>query len=476
MSEQDTGTALHRDAIGVAHIVFFVVAAAAPLAVVVGVTPFAFSAGNGAGLPLTFLLVGAMYVLFSVGFVAMSGRMRRAISFYPYISAGLGRAAGVGSALISIVSYVAVELMATALFGIFASGNAEQYLGIDSPWWAWSTLVALAVLPCGVRHVEFSGRVLGALLFAEVTILAILGLAILLAGGGPDGVVLRPFGAQALVSGNLSVGLVFVVSAFIGFEATCIFGEEAREPRKTIPLATYLAVIVIAGFYSFSTWVVALDYGAGRIAAAAGADPTHLYQASIERHLGKAVGVALQALMLTSTFACVLSFHNTVNRYLYVVSRERILPAWLARTHPRFRSPYVAGLVQSAGFIVAVLALGLGGAAPDSVVGLASAFSSVGILVIQILVSLAVVFYFRRNPQEVGAWRGLVAPALSAVTLSVCLYLMTSNLALLSGSDSAWVQAYPFLVGAIGLSGVLIAAWLRANKPHFYQQLGCLDV
>ena len=94
-----TEAKLRPDAIGVWHIVFFVMAAAAPLAVVVGVTPYAFAFGNGTGVPMTFILVGLMYVLFSVGFTAMSAHIGAAVSFYPYISAGLGKPLGVGGAL-----------------------------------------------------------------------------------------------------------------------------------------------------------------------------------------------------------------------------------------------------------------------------------------------------------------------------------------------------------------------------------------
>lgn len=49
---------LRKNALGTPHIVFFVIAAAAPLTAVVGVTPSAFQLGNGPGVPVTFLLVG----------------------------------------------------------------------------------------------------------------------------------------------------------------------------------------------------------------------------------------------------------------------------------------------------------------------------------------------------------------------------------------------------------------------------------
>lgn len=81
------GTDLRRNAIGVSHIVFFVVAAAAPLTAVVGASPAAFAFGNGPGVPATYLLVGVLYLLFSVGFTAMSRFIGSAGGFYPYIAA-----------------------------------------------------------------------------------------------------------------------------------------------------------------------------------------------------------------------------------------------------------------------------------------------------------------------------------------------------------------------------------------------------
>jgi amino acid transporter len=467
-----TSGALRRNALGVAHIVFFVVAAAAPLAVVVGVTPYAFSAGNGTGVPLTFLIVGAMYLLFSVGFIAMGGHIGRAVSFYPYIARGLGRQLGVGGALISIVSYFAVEMMALSLFGIFASSIAGQASGTATPWWSWAVALNAIVYLCGIRNVEFSGRMLGALMIGEVLILSALGVSILGHHGGPEGITLAPFGPAALFSGNLSLALVFIVSAFIGFEATSIFGEEARNPERSIPAATYIAVVLIALFYAFSTWVIALDYGPANVARAADADPTHLYQLSMERHLGSLAGAVLQLLMLTSTFACVLSFHNTINRYVFVVARERVLHNWLARTHAEHDSPQAAGLAQAAIVMVLALAFPLAGLAPELAVGLCSAFAAIGILVIQLLVSIAVIAFFWTDNRQVSAWRRCVAPAVSTVALSTCLYLMSANLATVSGSESPIVKAYPAFIAAVGIVGILIARRMKAAHPEAYGNIG----
>lgn len=463
---------LRRDAIGVWHIVFFVMAAAAPLAVVVGVTPYAFAFGNGTGVPLTFILVGLMYVLFSVGFTAMSAHIGGAVSFYPYLSAGLGKPVGVGGAFASIATYISVELMATALFGIFANAFLLQWLGIDVSWWICCLVLHVAVFATGRRTIELSGKVLGVLMIAEVAILTLLGVAVLLSGGGPEGISLAPFGPASVNSGNLGVSLVFIVSAFIGFEATAIFGEEARNPRQTIPRATFLAVTLIAVFYAFSTWIIALAYGPSKIVEAATNDFTGLFQVQIEGHLGALFGVMLQILMITSLFACVLSFHNTVNRYFFVVSREGLLHRSLSGTHAAHQSPHVAGLVQTALIAVILVVLGLAAFDPVQIVGWASGFTAIGILMIQILVSLSVVTYFNQDNRGVSTWRRAIAPGISVVTLSACLYLLVTNIEYVSGTDSPVVKSFPLVVAALMVLGILLGRWLRSNRPGVYENLG----
>lgn len=463
---------LRRGAVGVWHIVFFVMAAAAPLAVVVGVTPYAFAFGNGTGVPLTFVLVGMMYVLFSIGFTTMSAQIGGAVSFYPYIAAGLGKPIGVGGALASIATYLSVELMATALFGVFANAFLVEWTGLDVPWWFCCIVLHSVVFATGRRAIEFSGRILGILMIAEVAILTLLGLAVLVHGGGPEGITVAPFGPAAVTSGNLGVALVFVVSAFIGFEATAIFGEEAREPRKTIPRATFLAVSLIAAFYAFSSWIIALAYGPASIVAAANADFTGLYQVQIVGHLGAAFGVMLQILMITSLFACVLSFHNTVNRYFYVVGREGLLHRSLADTHDEHQSPHVAGLIQAIAVSVLLAVLGWAQLDPVMIVGWASGFTSVGILMIQILVSLSVMVYFSKDDRGTSLWRRAIAPGLSAIALSVCLYLMVSNIAYVAGTESPIVKGFPLIVAGLLLLGVVFANWLKTNRPDTYENLG----
>lgn len=464
---------LRRDALGVPQIVFFVIAAAAPLTAVVGVTPAAFMLGNGPGVPGTFLLVGVLYLLFSAGFTAMSGFVGNAGGFYSYIVAGLGPAVGVAGALIALVTYTAVDVAVYGLFGFFVNNMVISAGGPAIAWWVYVFGLSIAVYVCGVRSIEFSGRLLGYCMLAEITILLLLGLAVLATADQARPIAFAPFGVQAIVTPGLGLALVFVVSAFIGFEATAIFGEEAREPKRTIPRATYIAVTVIAVFYAFTTWTISLYYGPDHIHDQAATHTATLYLDAVKALLGRPAGIVMDLLLVASLFACALSFHNTINRYLFAVGREGLMWRRLCVTHPQHQSPQLAGAVQtvSALGIVAIFALA-GSDAYTVVFAWMGTLGALGILALQILVSLAVVAFFWRDSRGISLWRRLLAPVLSALGLGVSLALMSSHLEAVSGSNSRFVQSFPEILLAIGLAGIALAAWVKVRRPDIYAALG----
>ncbi|MGX5775907.1 APC family permease [Methylorubrum zatmanii] len=473
MKSKTEHSQLRREAIGVAHIVFFVVAAAAPLTAVVGVSPAAFASGNGPGVPATYLLVGLLYLVFSVGFTAMNRFISGAGGFYSYISNGLGRSVGVGGAFIALITYNAIDIAVYGLFGFFTNDIVKTSVGPDIPWLFCSLMLGVTVYFCGMRNIEFSGKLLGLCMVAEIAILLLLGLAILLSGGGPQGVDIASFGPQSVFAPGLGVALVFVVASFIGFEATAIFGEEAKDPKRAIPRATYIAVVVIAVFYAFVTWTICLHYGPSRITEVASTQTATMYLAAVQVRLGSTAGLIMKVLLLTSLFACALSFHNTINRYFYALGREGVIWSSFARTHKAHQSPCVAGLVQSVLALGATSLFAFAGQDPYAVVfSWMGTLASIGILILQILVALAVIVFFARDSRRLGLWHRVVAPALGVVGLGLCLYLMIANLALVSGSESLVVDSFPVVIVLVGCLGFVFANWLRSARPAVYENLG----
>jgi amino acid transporter len=465
---------LRKDALGVSQIVFFVIAAAAPLTAVVGVTPAAFMLGNGPGVPLTFLLVGALYLLFSAGFTAMSSFSGNAGGFYSYICVGLGPTFGVAGGAIALATYATLEIGLCGLFGFFANETVTSHGGPSIPWWIYAIGLLAVVYGCGRRSIEFSGSVLAWCLIAELAILLLLGGAVLALtmAGSAEPVLLAPFGPAALTPG-IGMALVFVVTAFIGFEATAIFGEEARDRGRTIPRATYIAVVLIAVFYAFATWTIVLYYGADRIQEQAEQRTATLYLNAVNSLLGRPAGYVMEGLLLASLFACCLSFHNTLNRYLFAAGREGLMWRGLGRTHPDYHSPLFAGGAQTVIVLGAVGLFALAGANPYAVVfSWMGAFSALGILLLQLLVSVAVIVFFWRENRGVSLWRRLIAPGLSAIGLAACFVLMAANLDLVSGSSSRIVQNFPWILLFVGVLGASFALWVKERRPGVYAGLG----
>jgi amino acid transporter len=464
---------LSKDAVGLPQIVFFVVAAAAPLTAMVGATPAAFSLGNGVGVPGAFVLAGVMYLIFSIGYAAMSRHISNAGAFYAYIANGLGRPLGVGGAFIAIVAYNAVQIAIYSMFGFFLNDAIHQHYGIDIPWWAFALTCIAVVHFCGARHIEFSGRLLGILMICEITIVMLLDLAIVAKGGGPGGFSARPFSPAAVFTPGLGTALVFVLGSYMGFEATAIFSEEARDPKRTIPRATYLAVLLIMAFYAFSSWAIVEAWGEGQIVAQANKDPANLWFAVSEHLLGKVVTDAMNVLLVTSLFAAILSFHNTITRYFYAMGREGVLWRKLGHTSPVYHCPDVAGKVQTLIALVAIAGSALLHLDPFAIVfSWMSALATIGIIAVQILVAGSVIAFFARDHRDADIVHRMIAPLISVIALGACLVLVIRNLSVLSGSDSRVVALFPYLVLAIGASGVWAALRLRRRNPGRYRDLG----
>ena len=103
-----------------------------------------------------------------------------------------------------------------------------------------------------MRGIDFSSKVLGVSLVLETSILVIFDVAVLF----KHGYDFSAFSADAITSGSLSIGLLLAATGFLGFEATSLFSEEAKNPLKTIPRATYVAITLIGLLLGVTTWAV----------------------------------------------------------------------------------------------------------------------------------------------------------------------------------------------------------------------------
>jgi len=452
-----------RGHLGSGSIVFMVVAAAAPLSIIAGVVPIGVLVGNVAGFPAMYVVAAVVLFFFAVGYTAMARHVPNAGAFYSYIGTGLGRGAGLGAALIALLSYVALQCGVYGYLG-FQTGNlVTRYGGPELPWWLWAGCLLLLTGFLGFRRIELSSKVLAVLLVAEIVIVLVLDAAILVQGGGDEGLSSALVNPDDILSGAPGIGLMFAISGFIGFEATAIFRDEARDPDRTVPRATYAALLLITVLYTVSSWAFVSAWGDSGVVEATAADPGGIVVATAETFVGTAAADVMQVLFVTSLFAAILAFHNVLSRYLFSLANTGVLPVALGRSHPRHASPHVASLVTTAIGAVLITVFAIAGLDPVlEIFTWLPGLATVGIVVLMLLTCLAVIVFFRRTRLDRRPWPTLVAPSLGLLGLALVLILLVDNLPLLMGGSTV------LGVGAgVLLAVAFVAGWgLAAARPQ----------
>ena len=464
--------ALARDRLGVPAVLFFVLAGVAPLTVAAGVIPTAYATTGLTGIPAAFIVIALILALFATAYVTMSRHITNAGAFYTFIARGLGRVPGVAAALVALLAYTFLQVGLYGAFGPNAEAEAAAHLHLHAPWWVWALAAWFLVTMLGLARVDITGRVLGVLLTAEIiAILAetISGLAHP-AGGTLSFATLSPGALTSAGFGTSGVLAVVAILGYIGFEQAPVLAEEARSPRRTIPVATYLALGAICVVYAGAAWAMAAHAGQNHVVAAAGAQGPGLLFGLGSSGLSQAA----QLLFLTSLFAAALAFHNCVWRYIYALGREGVLPAALGRTGAN-SIPKAASLTQSLTGLAVIVIYAAGGWAPMTDLffwlGTTGGF---GILILLTVTSVAVIAFFRRDPRGETAWRRLIAPALAAVLLAGTVVLAMLHygtlLGVAPGSPAAWVLPASYAVVAV--IGLCWGAILRARRPQIYETIG----
>ncbi|MFI6787489.1 APC family permease [Nonomuraea sp. NPDC050383] len=466
--------ALAADRLGAPSVVYFVLSAAAPLTVVAGVVTTAYAVTGITGLPVAFLAVGAVLAVFAVGYVAMARHMANAGAFYTYISRGLGRPAGIAAAWVALIAYNALQVGLYGAFGAAATPLVERWTGVSPPWWVLSLVAWALVAVLGVMRIDINGRLLAVLLTAEIAVILLFDVADL-AGPAPAGLSLETLSPGALFVPGVGALLITATLGFVGFESAVVFSEESRDPRRTVPTATYTSVAVIAGIYALSAWAMTVATGPSAIVAVARRDGAETIFTIAATHLGATVVDLARVLFVTSLFAAMISFHNTTARYFFALGRERVLPAVFGRTRPRTGAPKAGSIAQSTlGFLVIVgyAALGL-----DPLVQLffyGGSFGGFGVLLLVFATSVAVIAFFSRQPSGEDVWRRLVAPVPAAAALAVMVYLAVTNfstvLGVPDGDPLAWIL--PGVYAGAAVVGLLWALVLRSGQPAVYSRVG----
>ncbi|MBM2618148.1 APC family permease [Actinoplanes sp. LDG1-06] len=464
-------TTLAPGRLGAAAVAFFALAATAPIAVLINVVPAASATGGGPLVPLSFLALGIVLLLFSAGYSAMAHRAPFAGAMYTYVTRGLGRPVGVGAAWLALVCYQAIQLGLYGMVGAAAAPMLNSWFGLETQWWTVAAACWLLVALCGPIRSEVGSGLIALLVLAEVAVTAGFTAANIIDPGGGQitRATLVPSGVDM---GALGLLLVVGLLAFAGFETTGTYAEESIRPRRDPGLATYVTVAAIALLLATASWSLSTAAGAGQVTALArGRGSEMLFDLAAGRLAPWAVTLG-RLMLLTGLFAAILALHHAISRYLFALGRERVLPAALGRTSRRTLAPRSSSLTQSAVAALLLAGAAVAGVADPPLAGRRLVIAGgLGILVLLLVTSVAALLHLNQVPNGEGAYTRFVAPVLSTVALGSLGYLAFRDLGALFGvRESLWVV--PLALVTVGLIGALHALILRATRPVIYAGIG----
>jgi amino acid transporter len=416
----------------------------------------------GSAVPLIFLIA-------AVGVLATGNTLARFASIWPsagsfvtFITRVFGSTAGlaVGGAVLLgwLVAYAAVyvfigDFVAHDFFGGGHDGVATSLLIIG--------FVAVVLIPV-VRGVRLSVRVSLIALLVEVAVILVLGFSVL-AHGGAHGVSLRPF---AFPDGGLKpIALGFAITVFLfgGFEQPVPMAEEARNPRRTVPLAVILCIVGIGALYVFASWFLVLAFGDGAVLAQQ-SDPIHAAAARYASWLAPLV----KWVLLSSFIGFGVAANTAVSRILFNTAREGLLPKSLGALHPRHQTPAVAAFA----FAASGVALALGSklfADTTAAVTLLSTVGSLLIISMYVLVNAALVVWWwreRRAGHQHGIVAHVVVPVAGIVVLASPYYYN------LKPGQPSPLDLVPWGLALLAAVAAGFTALVRRRSPHLLATAG----
>lgn len=463
---ENTSTAQLKGQMSTFTLTMTVLAFTAPLVVVSGFAPFIIAAG-GMAAPVGFIITMFLMLLFSMGFLTMAKYSTRPRNFYLFIREGLGSTMGLGAAFMSITAYLMLLIGTYALCGVSISALITSFGGPEISWWILSLIGWGIVSTIGYFQIDLSAKIMCLIMFVELLLVIIFNTSVFITGGA-EGISSLPFSFDNFLDSNIAVALLFCILAFIGFEATLLYRDEVKDPEKTIPKATYIAVAVIGMVYIISTYALITAYGSNALSIAEN-KPNDMFTDGMTLYVTHTITQIAHLFVVTSILATLLSVHNAVTRYIYNLSKDKVLPTKLSEIHSKFNSPYMASLSVSIIAMSALLPMFILVADGATVYGKINGLGCVGVIVLMALVSLSVLVWFVKEGRHKtkNYFMAVIAPLISFSVLAITALYIMQNVELVLGGDVGENTQYLYILLVSFIVGIGLATYYKYKKLNF---------
>ncbi len=450
--------------VGSARVVAFGASNVAPAGAVVGGLVIVVSYAGFAS-PLVVIVAFVASLCCASSIAEFARRLPSAGSLYTYNSCGLGRTGGFLTGWMMIFAYALYVPAGLSLTSAYASQLVADTLHVTIDGWALFLVILAAVVLVAYLGIRTSSSVDLVLVAGEVAVIAALAITILIKID-PDhytAAVLSPASAPNGQLTDITNAMIYGITAFAGFEAAAALGEEARNPRRSIPPSTIGVVIVAGVFYLLVVVAEVFGVGPGNIADFAQQHNPLGYLTS--RYWSPSALWAIDLVVVLTGLGFVIASLNVAIRVLFAMGREGALPGSLARLSSRHTPAVAIGCVAALTLVLGLpLTYAYGGARTFAYLAGAAGLS---VVLIYLAVNIAAIRAFRTEfRDEFRLGRHLLVPATAAVLFLFPLW------GILHPRARTLADLLPFVaLGWLGL-GAIVAAILRARRPASFETLG----
>jgi amino acid transporter len=382
----------------------------------------------GRAVTLSFIFAVIGVALVGYAFVKLSQHIAHTGSVYALCGITLGPRAGFFAGWALFGAYTAIGTGSTIEIGLFGDQFLSDTGIAHVNEYVWMALIGLAIV-CALAFNEI--RLITRTLLASeltgvvlVTILSVVTLVTLIFGHGPEGQTFNwkflalPSGTDV---GTVASAAVYGFLAFAGFEGAAALGEETDNPKREIPRAIKVAIIVVGAFYLLTAAAQSLGYGtsAAGVKAFAGGFP---FGDLGKGYIGSVYADVLILMATVSLIAISLSTASGAARILYALSRDAAGPgrglAVLSRHGQPARALVTVLLLITAGLVGQRIA----GSSVLDATFYALTLGTISLLVAYVLATVgAIRFLFFAGAARAPRWQ-IVIPALGGAFVIYTIY------------------------------------------------------
>jgi amino acid transporter len=310
-------------------------------------------------------------------------------SMYAYICRGLGLKVGAVGGWSLIWSYLGIAMAGVTGFTIFA-GKLLAMLGIGAPPILLFAVCVTAAWFCAWKNVQLSAILM--LVLEGLSMLLIAALCVIVLSQHHLAIDAAQFDLHTVPWSNIGLGVVVAIFSLVGFECATAFGDEARNPLRSIPRAVSMSLIIAGAFFVFVTYVMVLG--------------TRGYSTTLDKLDAPLNTLAVLARVpllqvplsigaMVSFFALCLSCLNAGARVIYAMGRHGLFHAATAEAHPSNETPHVGvTLMAVISFVIPTIAT-LDKVATLDLFGDVGTCAAFGFMVAYFLITIAAPVYLK---------------------------------------------------------------------------------